>query len=414
MARYLVPCLLSAAISAGLAVWATDAMHKTDASAQERSSPVRPAVEPPVTGSVTDLPAAARPAAADTAGATAGVPEPGGLDFDGFTPEEQINIGVYERANRGVVHITTRIVTREAFFSLEGAAAGSGSGAVLDKAGHVLTNWHVVEGAERIRVTLFNGDTHDAGLVGRDPASDVAVLRIDAPPEHLHPIPLGESTGLRVGQKVYAIGNPFGLERTLTIGILSSLNRRLPSRTGRSRDDIKSVIQIDAALNPGNSGGPLLDSHGRLIGVNTAIASHTQANTGVGFAIPVNMVKRVVPELFAHGRVLRPVIGIATVYETEQGLLVVEVVPDGPADRAGIRGFKWVTKRERTGPFITERSYLDRTNADLIVAVNGKRVQTGDGLLDIVESFQPGEQVRLTVVREGRMSEIAVTLGTGE
>jgi len=335
-------------------------------------------------------------------------------DLSEYTPEERVRIQVYERVNRSVVHITTRIVTSDSFFRLESAADGSGSGSVFDKNGHILTNWHVVEGADQIRVTLYNGETYLAGLIGRDAANDLAILRIEAPKELLYPVSLGDSTSLRVGQMVLAIGNPFGLERTLTVGIVSSLNRRLPSRTGRTRDDIKSVIQIDAALNPGNSGGPLLDSRGRLIGVNTAIASPTQANTGVGFAVPVATVKRVVPELLLHGRVLRPAIGIATVYETERGLLVVEVVPDGPADQAGLKGFRWVTKRERNGPFITERSYVDRSQADLIVGINGKPVATSDELLDLVEKQKPNDTVTLTVMRQNNRVDIPVVLGEAE
>src|SRR4029450_3920288 len=186
--------------------------------------------------------------------------------LDDFTPEERTNILVYERANRSVVHITTKATQRELLFDVP--AEGTGSGSVLDKGGHILTNYHVVEGATEVRVTLANGESFDASLVGYDPPNDMAVLKVNAPPEMLAPMQLGDSSRLRVGQTVFAIGNPFGLERTMTTGIISSLNRSLPTRSGGR---MKSIIQIDAALNRGNSGGPLLDTRGRLIGMNTAI-----------------------------------------------------------------------------------------------------------------------------------------------
>jgi len=193
--------------------------------------------------------------------------ETGGKADEEFTPEERINIAVYEKCNRSVVNITTRGTRAELFF-LETETEGAGSGSILDDQGHLLTNFHVIDGAQKARVTLFNGASYEASLVGHDKANDIAVLRIAAPPEDLFPIEFGDSSRLRVGQRIYAIGNPFGLERTMTIGIVSSLNRSL----GRS---FRSMIQIDAALNRGNSGGPLLDSRGRLIGMNTAIASTT-------------------------------------------------------------------------------------------------------------------------------------------
>jgi S1-C subfamily serine protease len=202
---------------------------------------------------------------------------------DGLTAEERVNIAVYEKVNRSVVNITTRLTRPEMLFLLEPPSEGAGSGSILDYEGHILTNYHVIEGAQEIRVTLFNGQTFEAGLIGADPVYDTAVLRIEAPRELLFPLELGDSSALLVGQKVYAIGNPFGLERTMTVGIISSLNRTLPSRTGRT---MKSIIQIDAALNRGNSGGPLLDSRGQLIGMNTAIASSTGENTGVASPSP--------------------------------------------------------------------------------------------------------------------------------
>ena len=417
MRNYLLLVIVSVGVGALLSPSVERFLWGERATAQEAPRGASPLVQPARPSGTSSPENRRRGETGPVLSRLADMPEPPAEmaeDLSQYTPEEQVRIQVYERVNRSVVHITTRIVTSDSFFRLESAADGSGSGSVLDKNGNILTNWHVVEGADQIRVTLYNGETYLAGLIGRDAANDLAILRIEAPKELLYPVTLGDSTALRVGQMVLAIGNPFGLERTLTVGIVSSLNRRLPSRTGRTRDDIKSVIQIDAALNPGNSGGPLLDSRGRLIGVNTAIASPTQANTGVGFAVPVATVKRVVPELLLHGRVLRPAIGIATVYETERGLLVVEVVPDGPADQAGLKGFKWVTKRERNGPFITERSYVDRSQADLIVGINGRPVKTSDELLDLVEKQKPNDTVTLTVVRKGERVDVPVVLGEAE
>lgn len=331
---------------------------------------------------------------------------------DEYTPEERVNIFVYEKTNRSVVHIMTKVYTQEAFFSLEGPADGAGSGSVLDTNGHILTNYHVIEGATEVKVTLANGSTFDAGLVGRDPANDIAVLRIDAPAEALVPIEFGDSSRLRVGQRVLAIGNPFGLERTLTVGTLSSLNRRLPSRAaGR---EIKSVIQIDAALNRGNSGGPLLDSRGRLIGMNTAIASQTGQNTGVGFAVPVNTIRRVVPQLIEHGKVIRPVIGIESVYEAENGLQIIKVTPGGPADRAGLRGFRIVRKRENKGLFTIEREFVDRSSADTIIGVDDRQISKGDELMDLIEARHPGDTVRLRILRGGAPADVTVVLGASE
>ncbi|QDU77820.1 Serine protease Do-like HtrA [Bremerella volcania] len=328
-----------------------------------------------------------------------------------LTPDEQRNIYVYEQGNRAVVHITTRSVQIDNFFLMERPAEGSGSGSVLDKQGLILTNYHVIEGAREIRVTLFDGESYAAALVGQDPVNDIAVLKIDAPEEVLHPVQFGDSSRLKVGQKVYAIGNPFGLERTMTIGIISSLNRVLPSRSGRT---MKSIIQIDAALNRGNSGGPLFDSSGRLIGMNTAIASSTGENTGVGFAIPVSAIQRVVPQLVKNGRVIRPDIGITRVYQTEQGLTVATVAPGGPADQAGIRGFRLVREQIQRGPFVYEQTRLDRSEADTISGIDGHQVQSADDLLSAIENKKPGEQVVLSVLRQGERVSVPVKLGLGD
>jgi len=329
---------------------------------------------------------------------------------DEFTDAERINISVYDNVNRSVVNITTLIVRPDVFLMLE-PSEGAGSGSVLDQAGHVLTNYHVIEGAKQIRVTLFNGETYDAKLVGADPVYDIAVLQIDAPRESLFPVQLGESSLLRVGQHVFAIGNPFGLERTMTTGIISSLNRSLPSRNGRT---MKSIIQIDAALNRGNSGGPLLDSRSRLIGMNTAIASRSGENTGVGFAIPVNTIARVVPQLIQNGRVIRPDLGITRVLQTDQGLVIATLTPEGPAERAGLRGFRIVKNQRRFGPFLSEEVQIDRNYADLILALDGQPVKSADDLLSAIERRQPGDEVVVTVLREGRQVNVGVVLGAEE
>jgi S1-C subfamily serine protease len=326
---------------------------------------------------------------------------------DDLTPEERVNVSVYENVNRGVVNIDSKGMRTDAFFFLDLPAEGMGSGSVLDKSGHILTNYHVIEGAKAIEVALFNGRTFAAQLVGDDPSSDLAVLKIDAPPDMLFPVTLGDSTQLKVGQRVFAIGNPFGLERTLTTGIVSSLNRSLP---GRSRTRLRSMIQIDAAINPGNSGGPLLDSRGRLIGMNTAIASKTGQSTGVGFAIPASTITRFVPQLIEKGRVIRPDLGITRVYETEHGLLIAALAPGGPAEAAGLRGPQVRRDRRRPGPFVYESQQLDRAAADLIVAVDGNRTTTADQFLSAIESKLPGEQVSITIVRQGQETTVRARL----
>jgi len=262
-----------------------------------------------------------------------------------------------------------------------------------------------------VQVTLANGASYAADLVGQDPSNDIAVLKIDAPPEDLAPVTLGDSSQLRVGQKIYAIGNPFGLERTLTVGIISSLNRTLVSRNERT---IKSIIQIDAALNRGNSGGPLLNTRSELVGMNTAIASRTGDDSGVGFSIPVNTIKRVVPQLIEKGRVTRPDLGIARVLQTDTGLLIAATTPGGPADRAGLQGFRVIREQTRRGPYIMERTKIDQSQADLVIGINGQRVRTVDDMLSLVEQNQPGERVLVSVVRQGTQLDVEVVLGESE
>lgn len=331
---------------------------------------------------------------------------------DDLTPEERVHVAVYEMANRSVVNINTKGIRAEGFLWFQVQSEGEGSGIVLDRTGHLLTNMHVVEDADQIQVTLYNGETYDATFVGADHLSDIAVLKISAPPENLFPVTLGDSSRLRVGQRVYAIGNPFGLERTLTTGIISSLDRALPNP--RTQLMMRQMIQIDAAINPGNSGGPLLDSHGRMIGMNTAIASKTGENTGVGFAMPSNMIGRIVPQLITTGRVVRPNVGILKVYETDAGLLIAAMEPGGPAEKAGLQGPQMGVHKKRQGPFVYEYKQMDRSAADLIVAVDSRPVRTGVQFLDAIEERRPGDQVVLTIVRNGREISVAVTLGANQ
>ncbi|MCR9197504.1 MAG: trypsin-like peptidase domain-containing protein [Planctomycetaceae bacterium] len=327
---------------------------------------------------------------------------PNAYTEQGLTPYEAASAYVYESSNRSVVNIATRAAGQRLMWR-ENPTEDAGSGFVIDRAGHVMTNFHVIEDADRIVVTLFNGQTVTGEPVGVDPLNDIAILRIDVPEGTLEPVVLGDSSKLRVGYQVYAIGNPFGLERTMTTGIISSLNRTLPVTRSRS---IKSVIQIDAAINPGNSGGPLLDSHGRLIGMNTAIASSTGQSAGIGFAIPSSLIARVIPELLEHGRVIRPDIGILQVLKTEQGLLILRMDPEGAAVAAGLKGPELVRRKRGFVVFEIE----DRDKADIIIGVNGKRTETVDAFLSEVERYRPGDSVSINIIREGQRGTIDVTL----
>lgn len=318
--------------------------------------------------------------------------------------DEKNNIDVYEMVNKSVVNITTRGVQIDDFFLLAVPTEGSGSGFVFDKQGHIITNYHVVENARELVITLYNGVQYHAKLIGVDPNNDIAVLKIQIPPERLFPTKFGTSQGLKVGQKVLAIGNPFGLERTLTTGVISSLGRSLRSESGRL---IKGIIQTDAAINPGNSGGPLLNSSGLVIGVNTAILSKVGQSSGIGFAIPVNTLKRIVKDLISYGYVLRPNIGILQVYESGQGLLITQLENEGPAQKAGLRGPRLIIQKQ--GPI--EFRAIDRSYADIIVGVDNKDVNSFDELLDYIESKKPGIKVSVEVIRKGARVNIPVVLG---
>ncbi|GIW82225.1 MAG: serine protease [Gemmatales bacterium] len=320
-----------------------------------------------------------------------------------LSAEERANIYVYEKVNRSVVNITTRSVQIDDFFLLARPTQGAGSGCVLDKQGHILTNFHVVENARRVLITLYDSSSYEARPVGIDPNNDLAVVKIDAPPEKLHPIQWGNSNNLKVGMKVYAIGNPFGYERTLTIGIVSSLNRSIRTENNRI---IRGVIQTDAAINPGNSGGPLLNRRGEMIGITTAIVANAGQSSGVGLAIPASASRRIVQDLIRFGRVRRPHCGIDRVIETENGLLIARLMPGGPAEKAGLRGPK--LEIVRRGGFEFRR--LDHSAADLIIAVDGQPVRSADEFLTYIENKKPGETVTFTIVRDGKQAKFVVAL----
>jgi len=316
--------------------------------------------------------------------------------------DEQNNIAVFKTVSPSVVHITTLALARD-FLSLNimQIPRGTGSGFIWDEQGHVVTNFHVIQGAQSARVTLADQTNWKAVLVGIFPDRDLAVLKIDAPKEKLKPIAVGVSRDLQVGQKVYAIGNPFGLDQTLTSGIISALNREIESVTDRP---IRGVIQTDAAINPGNSGGPLLDSAGRLIGVNTAIFSPSGAYAGIGFALPVDEVNRIVPRLIRDGKFIRPALGIQAAAKTFQealglpkGIAVIGVLPDSPAQKAGLRSFR----RDQDGSLVI---------GDIIVALNGKSISTFDELLTALEEHQAGDTVTLSIQRGNKRVELPVRL----
>ncbi len=326
-----------------------------------------------------------------------------------FTAEESVNISVYEKVNRSVVNIDTS-ANRDQLWFMGGPQTeeGSGSGWVLDQEGHIVTNHHVIANSDVVKVTLSEGDPYPARIIGADPQNDIAILKIDAPKELLIPVVLGRSDDLRVGQKIFAIGNPFGLERTMTVGIVSSLERSLRSKTGRL---MKNIIQLDAALNQGNSGGPLLDNEGMLVGMNTAIASLTGENTGVGFAVPVNTIRRVIPDLLQFGEVRRASLGIDLFWKTEQGLGVARLAQGGPAAVSGIRGLRVERKVVRMGGRLYETVQADKSSADRILAIDGKRVSTTDDLQDVLDEFEPGQTVRVRILRGGNQQDVSIVLG---
>lgn len=348
-------------------------------------------------------PDAAPAAGVDAAGANSDAP-PAAL-----SPEERQNIFVYRTARPGVVNITTSTVQFDPLMGLPIGGQGAGSGSVLDKQGHILTNNHVIDDARTIEVTLASGDSYPARLVGADAVFDMAVIKIDAPPEELVPIRLGQSSNLQVGQKAYAVGNPFGLEGTLTVGIVSSLGRSVPSRVGGRA--MTGIIQTDAAMNPGNSGGPLLNSRAEMIGMNVAIASKIGQNSGVGFAIPVDRVRRYVPELIENGKVLRAYHGIVKIDETPRGLRLRKLSRGGPAERAGLRGVRVVETKRRRGPILYVERQLDLAYADTLIAIAGRPVATYEDFLREMDRYRPGDVVDFIILRDGQRRTVPVTMG---
>ena len=314
---------------------------------------------------------------------------------------EKATIAIFRQASRSVVHITTISVQRDLFtLNLYQIPEGTGSGFIWDNSGNIITNFHVIQNADAAQVTLSDQSNWKARRVGVAPDKDLAVLRIDAPANRLQPIVVGSSKELQVGQSVFAIGNPFGLDQSLTTGVVSALGREIESVTRRP---IQGVIQTDAAINPGNSGGPLLDSAGRLIGVNTAIYSPSGASAGIGFAIPVDTVNRIVPELIRSGRVTRPGIGIQIAEDQiaerlgVTGVLVVDVIPGSTAAKAGIRP----TRRESSG-----RVHL----GDIITAIDGKKVESSNNLFLLFERYKVGDVVTISLLRDGKPVETRVAL----
>ena len=320
---------------------------------------------------------------------------PQDVDFT-YTDEEQRTIRLFEEASPAVCFITTKAI-RRSFFSYGEVESGSGSGFLWDRDGHVITNFHVINGANTssIAVTLGNGKTYDASVVGFEREKDLAVLKINAPASELQPIRVGSSRSIRVGQSVFAIGNPFGLDQTLTTGIVSALDREIRSQAGVP---IKGAIQTDAAINPGNSGGPLLNSDGELIGVNTAIYSPSGASAGIGFSIPVDVVRYVVDDVIRYGEVRRPVIA-ADLRQSGyvKGLYVRTVDPGGNAEEAGIQGLA----QDSRGRVIIR---------DVLVGINGAAIRSTSDLYLALEKYQPGDVVTLNLLRGDTRRDVDIRL----
>ena len=325
------------------------------------------------------------------------------IEYLSFATEDETNtMEVFRKASPAVVYVTNTALLRRGLFSLDimEIPRGSGTGFIWDRNGLVVTNFHVIAGAQKVTVTLQDRSEHDAEVIGAAPEKDLAVLRIKNPPRNLTTLPLGDSSELTVGRKVLAIGNPFGLDTTLTTGVVSALGREIQA-AGERR--IRGVIQTDAAINPGNSGGPLLNSLGQLVGVNTAIYSPSGASAGIGFAIPVNTVKDVVPQLISYGRVLRPIIGVELAsdqwvqrYRIE-GLPIVQVFPGLPAAEAGM-----------IGAYSNARGEI--VLGDIITRIDDRPVRTQEDYFTAIEARKPGDTIEIETQRDDRTRSYTVEL----
>ncbi len=315
--------------------------------------------------------------------------------------DEEVAIKAYSTVSSSVVFVTSKQVSRDLFhLRATEVEEDAGSGFVWDPNGYIVTNYHVVENSQSVRISLGDQSIHMARRVGVEPDKDIAVLKIDAPPNLLPAIPIGTSRDLQVGQRVYALGNPFGYDQTMTSGIISGLGREINGKGGRL---IKGVIQTDAALNPGNSGGPLLDSAGRIIGMNTAILSPTGANAGIGFAIPIDCINRIVPQIIRGETTPKPQLGVTTAEDHLvrglglEGVLLLTVTPNTTAEKAGLRG----TQRNEQGKIVL---------GDVITAVDGQPVHTTDDFYRLLGQRKIGDTVQLTILREGKKMEVPVVL----
>ncbi|MCS6806669.1 MAG: trypsin-like peptidase domain-containing protein [Acidobacteriota bacterium] len=326
-----------------------------------------------------------------------------------LTDDERNNIEVYRRVSPGVVNISTVTYVRD-FFSVY-QQEGGGTGSIIDEQGHILTNHHVVEGAERLTVTLVDGSKYPARLIGSDPDTDLAVIKISGFKKPLTVVKMGDSSRLVVGQKVLAIGNPFGFAHTLTEGIISALERPIRAENQRI---IEGAIQTDASINPGNSGGPLLNSRGEMIGINSQIISPSRGSVGIGFAIPVNLAKRFIPDLITHGYAVRPWLGIVPFpapvssvaddlgLPVDYGVLVMETIKGHSADNAGIRG--------GTQPMRLRSGQVLYLGGDIITKINGEKIMSQDDLNRIIGRHQPGDTITVEIVRDGRPITLSVKL----
>jgi S1-C subfamily serine protease len=335
----------------------------------------------------------------------ASVSTPSNITDPSLATDEQNNIEVYKAASPGVVYIQSTTIQRDFYGLISRPVEGAGSGSVIDEQGDILTNYHVIADAEKLTVSFGNGKAYPARVVGRDPDTDLAVIRLlETPRESLTIVPMGDSDKLIVGQKVLAIGNPFGLDRTLTTGVISGLQRPIRAQNGRP---IEGAIQTDASINPGNSGGPLLDSHGRMIGINSQIESPSGASAGVGFAIPVSIAKRIVPQLVRDGEIRRPKLGFAPrdveslgqqmQLPTKTGVLILNVQPGSAAANAGLRG-------------VVQTEDGDLELGDIIVGVDGEKVDNFDDLYKILDKHKVGDTISLEIFRQGRRASVPVHL----